>query len=452
MPTLLWITWAQTVAAGPHQLALIDGATGLGVERAELRDRASAWAQTVPTNFAPGQTVAFAEPNGAGWLAVFLGLQELGAIALPLDTSLPASQHATVASGLGAHWLATANGTWQPLAVDAPVGAADLCLIKTTSGTSGEPRPLAFTAENMLADGAQICATMEIGPEDRNLGAIPFGHSYGLGNLVLPLLGQGTLVIASSEMLPEALAALVFQFGATVFPSVPAVLRAMAESASLDPARLRSLRRVISAGAPLRPGMAAEFSTKLGLQIQNFYGSSETGGICFDRTGDATLTGRSVGTPLAGVEVRLDEEDRVIVRSAAVVAPGEHRLPDFGAWGTHQELVLTGRATSLANVGGRKVAPVEIERVLRGLPGVSDAWVGVGLRKVGVRDAGGGGEDFLLAAVETERSRAEIQAALADRLPAWQVPRNLWVEARLPRTTRGKLDRIELEKRCGLAE
>jgi long-chain acyl-CoA synthetase len=449
MPSLLWETWNETVSAAPAQLAVINGTDGLGLTRRELNARALRWAKSAPAELRPGNVAAFAEPNGEEWLAVFLGLQCLGAASLPLDTSLPASQLAAAAIALGAQWLVDERGQWLPLApaTSVPESGTDICVIKTTSGSSGEPRPLAFTAENMLADGRQICATMEIGPDDRNLGAIPFGHSYGLGNLVLPLLMQGTLVIASAEMLPEALAALVHQFGATVFPSVPAVLRAMAESASLNPARLRTLRRVISAGAPLRPGMAAEFSTRLGLQIQNFYGSSETGGICFDRTGDATLTGRSVGTPMEGVTVRLDEEDRVLVSSPAVVTPGAYKLGDLGAWGLHGELVLTGRATALANIGGRKVAPAEVERVLRELAGVSDAWVGVGTRKLGPRDAGGG-EDFLLAAVETEHTREEMLAALVHHLPAWQIPRSLWVEARLPRNARGKLDRAELERRC----
>ena len=134
---------------------------------------------------------------------------------------------------------------------------------------------------------------MEIAPGDRNLGAIPFGHSYGLGNLVLPLIVQGTPIINSQEILPEPLARQIRRFGATVLPSVPAVLRALAAS-SVDAADLRSLRRVISAGAPLRPEVARDFHDRFGLPIHNFYGSSETGGICFDRTGEATLAGRSV--------------------------------------------------------------------------------------------------------------------------------------------------------------
>ncbi len=200
--------------------------------------------------------MAFAEPNGMRWMAWFLGLQKLGAVVLPLDTALPAAQRAETAAALGAHWLLDAEGRWQHVAPRAVVFADDICLLKTTSGSTGLPRALAFTAANMLADGRQIAATMDIGPDDINLGAIPFGHSYGLGNLVIPLLAQGTVIVASREILPDALAAQIERFRVTVLPSVPAVLRGLAGS-SVDPQKLGTLRRVISAGGPLargRPG------------------------------------------------------------------------------------------------------------------------------------------------------------------------------------------------------
>ena len=438
-PTL-WNTWQRTAAAKPHAVAVIDARDGRVHTYADVTAAASAVAADAPGALARGHAVAFAEPNGARWLAWFLGLQKLGAVVLPLDSALPAAQRAETAAALGARWLLDADGRWENVAPDAPAFAEDICLLKTTSGSTGLPRALAFTAENMLADGRHIAATMEIGPDDINLGAIPFGHSYGLGNLILPLLVQGTVVVASREILPDALAAQVEQFRVTVLPSVPAVLRGLAGS-SVDPRRVGSLRRVISAGGPLHAGVPAMFNEKFRCPIRNFYGSSETGGICFDRTGEATLSGRSVGLPLEGVKVQLDEEGRVMVRSAAVMSPGEHTLADLGVWSERGELVLTGRATPLANIGGKKVSPLEIERALRALAGVADAWVGVQARRFG-------GGDFLLAAVETERSGEDIRADLAARLPTWQVPRRLWITARLPRTERGKLDRRELETRC----
>ena len=436
----LWHAWQQIAAARPAATAIIDTLDGRAHTRSDVTDAASAMASDAPEALAPGHAVAFAEPNGARWMAWFLGLQKLGAAVLPLDTALPAAQRAETAAALGAHWLLDVEGRWHHVAAGAATFAEDVCLLKTTSGSTGQPRALAFTAANMLADGRQIVATMEIGPDDVNLGAIPFGHSYGLGNLVMPLLTQGTVIVASREILPDALAAQTARFRATVLPSVPAVLRGLAGS-SVDAQKMGTLRRVISAGGPLHEGVAASFARKFGCPIRNFYGSSETGGICFDRTGEATLFGRSVGRPLEGVEVNLDGEGRVTVRSAAVMSPGEHTLADLGAWDAQGELLLTGRATPLANIGGKKVSPLEIERVLRALAGVADAWVGVQARPFG-------GGDFLLAAIETDRSSEEIRAVLAERLPAWQVPRRLCVTAQFPRTERGKLDRRELEARC----
>jgi long-chain acyl-CoA synthetase len=444
-PTALWTAWERTAAADPSKPLLFDAQDDAALTGAELSARALALAANAPSpGLLPGATVAFAERNGPRWFAVFLALQKLGAAALPLDPALPPTRQAAVAAELGGQWLLQEGSQWQRLDghASAPIPAdSPICVIKTTSGTTGQPQPLACTAENLLADGRQIAATMGIGPGDINLGAIPFGHSYGLGNLVLPLIAQGTALVCSTEMLPDALSAQIRRFRATVLPSVPAVLRALAES-TVEAGRLRSLRRVISAGAPLPPAVAMRFKERFGQPVHNFYGSSETGGICFDRNGEATAAGRSVGRPMEGVEVRLDEEGRVTVQSAAVIAPGTFALADLGAWNAQGELVLTGRAMPLANIGGKKVSPTEIERALRALEGVTDAWVGVRAR------GGIGGGDFLLAAVETGRGQEEILRDLAARLPEWQIPRRLWVRVRLPRTARGKLDRQQLEARC----
>lgn len=446
MSTTLWNVWEETVARDPEAEAAVCAHHGTRRTRASITLAAKHFAKLAPPEAQPGEIVAFALSNETEWLGYFLALQALGLVALPLDPALPVEQQARVATELGAHWMPGDRllPPWRRLPTQYPPLEGDFCLLKTTSGSTGQPRALAFTSANMLADGRQIIASMEIRPEDRNLGAIPLGHSYGLGNLVLPLILQGTVIIQSREILPDGIARQVEWFGATVLPSVPAVLRVLAATSN-DPGRMRTLRKVISAGAPLRPEVARDFHGKFGLPIQNFYGSSETGGICFDRTGEATLTGRSVGTPLDGVRVDLDEGGRVTVCSGAVVAHGKYTLTDLGAWTSKGELALTGRAMALANIGGKKVSPLEVERTLRDLEGVTDAWVGVQARATG-------GGDFLLAAVETERSIQDIRHALVERLPLWQVPRHLWITSHLPRTARGKLDRQDMEAHClGLA-
>jgi acyl-coenzyme A synthetase/AMP-(fatty) acid ligase len=220
----------------------------------------------------------------------------------------------------------------------------------------------------------------------------------------------------------------------TVFPGVPALFRVLA---AMPPGtKMPGLRTVISAGAMLSPETAQAFHARFDVKIHDFYGSSETGGISYDRTGDASLAGRSVGKPLRGVTVTV-KDGRITVASRAVALPaGKWRLPDRGEWNRPGELVLLGRAGQGANIGGKKVHPLEIERALRALPGVSDAHVWLEHRQ---------GRDSLAAAVETRLARATIEHALAARLPAWKMPRHFLIAPELPRTGRGKLDVARLK-------
>ena len=264
---------------------------------------------------------------------------------------------------------------------------------------------------------------------------IPLGHSYGLGNLVMPLILQGTAMVCAGDYVPRQLLEWIERYRITVFPAVPALFRVLA---ALPPgrekieSRVRALRTVISAGAVLTPAVAQAFFARYSLKVHNFYGSSETGGICYDRTGSASLTGRSVGKPLAGVSVAV-KAGRVTVESPAVATrTGRWRLADLGKWKGRDELALLGRVGQGANIGGKKVHPLEVEHVLRALPGVTDAAVWLWQSQ---------GRDLLAAGVETAHSRcAELERALAARLPAWKLPKAWFIARELPRTSRGKLD------------
>ncbi len=371
-------------------------------------------------------------PNGSEWLAFFLALQARGLAAMPLDGGLPLKGCLDLARRLKAAAL-FAHGRFHALDSKAPVTRA--ACFKITSGSSAEPKAIACRAEHLLADGRNIIATMGVRPGDRNLAAIPLGHSYGLGNLVMPLILQGTAVVCAADYLPRQLVDWIARHRVTVFPGVPALFRVLA-ALPAGPT-LATLRTAISAGAVLPPETAQAFHARFGIRIHNFYGSSETGGIAYDRTGSASLAGRSVGRPLRGVAVEI-RAGRLTVGSAAVATPtGRWRLPDHGEWNSRGELVLLGRRGQDANIGGKKVHPLEIERALRSIPGVSDAHVWLEHRA---------GRDFLAAGAETSHPRSRIEQALAEKLPAWKMPRRLVLAPDLPRTARGKLDTARLRQ------
>jgi acyl-CoA synthetase (AMP-forming)/AMP-acid ligase II len=407
------------------RVVIIDAVSGREWTAEELTEHARELAARM-ADFQGGQRIAFQLPNGEEWLAFFLALQARGVAAVPLDAGLPLAGCLELAGRVRARGC-FAHGKFHELDHDAPRTLA--ACVKITSGSSDAPKAIACRASHLLADGRHVTATMGLRASDRNLAVIPLGHSYGLGNLVMPLILQGTALVCAAEYLPRQLVEWIVRYRVTVFPGVPALFRVLA---TLPPgAKTTGLRTAISAGAMLSPETAQGFHARFGVKIHNFYGSSESGGISYDRTGGASLTGRSVGKPLRGVKVTV-RDGRITVESGAVAPPaGKWRLPDRGEWNKQGELVLLGRAGLGANIGGKKVHPLEIERALRAIAGVSDAHVWLEHRQ---------GRDSLAAAVETRLARGTIEHALAAKLPAWKMPKHFLIVPELPRTARGKLD------------
>lgn len=423
-------SWEATARRDPGALALIDGPSGQAWTRGELAAAIDAWHRALPDRATLRRhRVVMAEANGARWFQVFAGLLQAGAIPVSVDPAEPLAGLRAMARSIGAAWL-WADGRLEPVPGGRAVRRNDLCLFKLTSGSSGAPKALPFTHGQMLADGRQVCASMGIAPGDVNLAVIPLGHSYGLGNLVIPLLAQGTALVCAASPLPHALANDCARWRPTVFPAVPTLLHALVRSA-VDPAKLASLRLVISAGAPLAGAVAAEFARLAGRRVHAFYGSTETGGITYDRSGDATLSGRSVGTPLDGVRLHFRDDARFVVESAAVGGRGRFMPPDYAKLNESGELVLLGRTGRLVKVAGRRLDLAEVECALLQLPEVRAACAGAHPRRA----------DRIAALVETELSAAELRARLAEKLAPWKIPDRLVPMTQLPMTARGKIDR-----------
>lgn len=441
MSATLLSAWEATVRRAPDAVALVDAATGTTWTRRALDEAATAWHAQHGGDLR-GMIVVLAEANGAGWLTVFLGLLRAGAVIAALDPGEPATAQQATARAIGAGWR------WAGSALERtnekPRRARDARrLLKLTSGSTGTPKALAFTDAQMLADGRQVCASMGIGPGDVNLGMIPFGHSYGLGNLVLPLLDWGTTIVANVAPLPQAIADAVQRWRPTVFPAVPALLRVLT-LADVPAASLASVRTIISAGAPLAPEVAQAFRAKFGRAVHNFYGSSETGGISYDRTGEAALTGRSVGTPLEGVTLHWGRSGRFSVTSAAVMTLGnrrrseaglgEHQMADIGQWTGEGELALIGRVGRVVKIAGRRLDLGEVERALKRVPGVREALVALHA----------GRAESLAAAIATDLDAEAVRTALRENLAPWKIPKKLVVLPAFPLTARGKTDAAKL--------
>lgn len=432
--------------------AIWSRAEGLRLGFDELAERVEALAAALAAlPGLPEGPVALATGNCVAFFTLFLALRARGVPVVAMDGALPLAGRLDLCRRLGigallhreaSHGTAIGDGVQlsalpdvQPVA--APPGTA---LVKLTSGSTGDPIGVCLSEEALLAGIAHIVDGMSIRPRDRVLIAIPLSHSYGFDNGVLSLAVHGTPLVLENSFYPSRLLAALAEGEVDFFPVVPPLARGLAETEW--PAGL-PLRTVICAGAPLPVETARRFHARSGRHVQQFYGSTETGGISFeDRPGEPEAEG-SVGRPLPGVEVRFAEAGIVEVVSAAnygahlgrdreltrrVATPG-----DTGEIDATGRLRLTGRSADICNVGGRKIAAVKLEEALRGATGVEE------LAVVGVDDPVRG--DRIVAFLVARGREVDLSA-----LPSGLQPREVRLVDDLPYTERGKLDRQALKE------
>jgi long-chain acyl-CoA synthetase len=411
----------------------------------EERDR---W-RTQLTRFAPGDCLVAAIGNDPSWPAFILACWDLSLVVAPIEPEMQQAQLSRTLQLTQAQGLVQANGITR---IDyAPIqwSGSRPDLLKITSGTTGAPRAVRVRQTHLLADCKNICESMGIRPDDLNFGLIPFSHSYGFSNLVTPLIFQGTGLVCSTDRMPRAVRKHLESSRATVFPGTPALFQAL--SSLPESHGFNTVRLYISAGAPLTPEVSLRFYRKFGLKIHSFYGSSECGGIAYDRGEDPEIRPGFVGSALSGVEITRFDQDRIAVIGSNV-ADGyfpevDDRLLADGRFvpgdiveSSNAGFRLIGRISDFVNIAGKKVHPSVIEEHLRKLPDVADAIV------FGIPSATRNEELVAYVVASSSISRQMLETHCRDGLDSWQIPREFHFVAELPFNERGKINRAELSK------
>lgn len=413
--------------------------------------------QMLALGIQPGQLVVSAAGNRAAAIPVLLACLSLQAALMPIDGSATAAELEQFADRFGAFVVAVPDGATLRLVRQrgSPAAYNNVSLLKLTSGSTGFPKAILTGESHLIADGERIIRTMGIAEDDTQLAVIPLSHSYGFGNLVMPLLLQGTAIVLRDSFVPAHVLDDAHTFHARVCSGVPYMFNYLAANSPADgwPSCLQLL---ISAGARLDTETARAFHARFAIKIHSFYGASETGGIAYDAS-DAVMDDGHVGTAMPGVTISLRADDeaaagsgRIVVHSDAVAwryseEDDEHAFVDggfitgdLGFVDTDGRLALTGRASPAVNVAGRKVHPAEVERVLRSMDGIDDVCV------IAAPDARRGQQ--ILAGIVSRRltSALEVRQFCAARLPPHKVPRAIIFLPALPLTERGKTDRARI--------
>jgi long-chain acyl-CoA synthetase len=409
---MLYESWRRVAQEKQDELALQEAATGRRWTFGDLARLAEASARNA-------ESLVFPQGHAPEFIFAVLQAWRRNAVVCPLEPDQQAPR--------------------------LPVPPPPCCHLKLTSATTGERRAIAFTAPQLIADAENIVATMGLRPDWPNVGAISLAHSYGFSNLVLPLLLQGIPLVLAPAPLPEIVRRAMEGLPAVTLAGVPALWRAWHEAQVLG----GNVRLALSAGAPLPADLEQAVYAGTGIKIHNFYGSSECGGIAYDRTDTPRQQDECIGQAMQNVSLSVNAEGCLEVRSQAVgqtywptpdpaLGAGVFRTSDL-AQIREGSVYLMGRAGDQINVAGRKLSPAVIEQALRGHSAVADCLV-FGMPS---EDAQRG--ETIVACVVTKRptDAEELRQFLLHKLPAWQVPRQWCFVDSLRTNARGKLSRAE---------
>lgn len=453
---------AERAALAPHGLALVAG--GRKVTFGELSERVDLLARRLAgRGVRAGDRVAMVlEPSGEA-VALVHAVQRLGATIVPLSPRLTGPEVARLLAAVRVALVvedvrAFDDAPPAPTRVLRDVVPADEPHgIVFTSGTKGEPKGVVLTHANHAASAGAVCDRLDVTANDRWLLCMPLCHVGGLG-IVVRSVRRGFGVVVQPRFDPETFLRAVADERVTVVSVVAAMLARVLDAAPSDRRALASLRCVLVGGGAL-PAPVLERARAADLPVVQTYGLTEAASmVASEEPGTAAAEPGSVGTPIAGVSVRIadpgaDGVGEIVVAgpmvmreyferadaTAATLREGWLHTGDLGRLGADGGLFVAGRRADRVVTGGENVDPIEVEAVLLAHPAVADAAV------YGVPD------DIWGERVEAKivfRAAPTDAAALADwcttRLARFKVPKAFHAVRTLPRTAAGKLQRTAL--------
>jgi O-succinylbenzoic acid--CoA ligase len=374
----------------------------------------------------PRDRVAIALPPGDTFCIALHAILRLGAVAVPVDLRLSASERARVTEGTTEVIDGAVIGTPAPEArlrdrhdLDAPA------IVVHTSGTSGRPKAVELTYGNWLWSALGSAVALGLHPEERWLCALPLTHVGGLSIVVRSAIYATTAVVHERFETERVLDALMAPDGPTIVSLVPTTLQRLLDAGLRDPP---SLRWALLGGAPSTTALQGR-AAAAGVRVAPTYGLTEA---CSQVT--------TLGAPLFCSRVRLAPDREILVGGPTVAPSAGPTLAtgDLGEWSSDGALRVIGRKADTIISGGENVAPDEVEAVLEAHPDVFEAAVH------GRADPVWGEAVVATVVADDDVEADELRAWCAARLASYKVPKEIAFTTALPRTGSGKLLRRDL--------
>ena len=354
----------------------------------------------------------------------------------------------------------------QPLVLPA-VDADDVADIMFTTGTTGRPKGVCLTHNNIAGSARNTNGFIGTAADDIEALALPLSHSFGLGRLRCVLTAGATLVLVGNFANLKSFFMTLESEQVTGFGMVPAVWQYIKRLSGRRIGRFADRLRYIEIGSAPLPVEDKRLLMELfpHTRLCMHYGLTEASRAMFAEFHENADCLESVGRPASslvhvsilddagnlvpdGVDGEICVRGNMVTRSYflpqdnAGAFHGEwFRTGDWGHRDAQGNFFLTGRRKELINVGGEKVSPVTIEEAILSL-GVPDCACVAASDPNGV--LGEVPKAFLVKG-DCALTVDDIKSGLSQLLPAHEIPVLWeWVDS-IPRTSSGKIQRLKLK-------
>ena len=371
-------------------------------------------------------------------------------------------------------------GTFEILnAANAPEGSEfelaednDIALMLHTSGTTSRPKLVPLSHDNLTASAANIQASLGLSATDRCMNVMPLFHIHGLAAAILASLGAGGETYCTPGFNALRFFSWLDDAKPTWYTAVPTMHQAIVSRAARNSEIVQAnpLRFIRSCSAALPPQVMAEVEEAFGCPVIEAYAMTEAAhqmtsnplppaarkagsvGIAagpevsiMDETGNLLETGATGEVVIRGVNVTSGYEGNPKANAESYVN-GWFRTGDQGVMDADGYLRITGRLKEIINRGGEKISPREVDEILLDHPAIEQV-VTFALPHDKL------GEDVAAAVVLSDPSvgEREIREFAAQRLADFKVPRKIVIVDEIPTGPTGKLQRIGLAAKLGLA-
>ena len=350
----------------------------------------------------------------------------------------------------------------------ARVESGDDAMLMYTSGTTGKPKGVLLTHENVLNGGRNVAGAHALRDDDRGLCVLPLCHINAQAVSLLGTLVSGGTVVLPHRFSVKRFWGWIADHECTWFSVVPTMIAYLLHDDDTPDEHARDALEKIrfgrSASAPLPPALHEQFESRFGIPIIETMGITEAAAQIL--ANPMPPAARKIGSPglpygndviIANAEGELgpDEEGEILVRgpnvmrgylrdpettAAAIDTDGWLYTGDLGRKDDEGFVFVTGRLKELIIKGGENISPREIDDALFSHPAVIDAGT------VGIPDDRLGEDVVACVVIRDDMPCAEqdLIEHCAARTGAFKAPRTVYFMSELPKGPTGKILRHEL--------